>query len=365
MATRKLLTPDYAGSIRNGINENLNGVRTSSSNFSVPSIYSGTDKNTPRTKPKEMSRTSGVMGHKDIYSSTLFGVQTVNKGERYRAPNNKEMFGPIDTRPGWMQTSDAVRKNYDRFGTANPSFGQIAADAVGIGTDRSGNFQFDPALAAMSFAPVGRILGPLGKIFGAGKKLIPAALRFDTAAANIVGRSARTLRRATGAAEDASWAGDRAAELFNAGKKRASTPIRTSRNIYEDVGHGAFDENLGTRLTGENVFGSSLADAEAAVRAGLAKVEYTGNRTKVYRDLVGEGWQREAEAAAKIATEKRLAAEALARRSEAVLDRGIGGTKSELKRRVAALREAQLREARLRAAGVPIAPKRGGPPEVY
>jgi hypothetical protein len=348
-----MVDPDYAGAIRNGINENLNGVRTSSSNFSVPSIYNGTDKSTSRIKRKEMSRTSGVMGHKDIYSNTLFDVQTVNNGERYRSPNDKEMFGPIDTRPGWMQTSDAQRKNYDRFGTTNPSFGQITADTVGIGTNRSGNFQFDPGLAALSFAPVGRILGPLGKIFGAGRKLIPAAVRFDTAAANLVGRAARNAKRARLAVEDAAWLEEQGINTANAGRKAASTPLRTETNVYRDLGHDAFDRHLGSELTHTNVGGSmTLRDAENLVRLGEATVEYTSQGTKVYRNLRGQRMLEEGTALANSAARTgRQAAEA-ARRAENISEYlGNRGVKEVLKKRVKNLQEVRARLQRNPGAG--------------
>jgi len=81
---RQLLTPDYAGAIRNGINENLNGTRTSSSNFAVPSMYSGTDRSTSGAK-RVMSRTSGVARRA---STTSAGeIRLAQKAKEFYAQN--------------------------------------------------------------------------------------------------------------------------------------------------------------------------------------------------------------------------------------------------------------------------------------
>jgi hypothetical protein len=198
------------------------------------------------------------MGNKDIYSSTLRGVQTVNNGERYRAPNKKESFGPVDTRPGWMQTSDAVRKNIDRFGSATPSFSQLTFDAVGIGTDKSGKSKVDPVGLALGFFPAGKVLGPLGKVT---KALTPKSARIANAASRLyreshrmdgaLGKSSYEIRKNVKASEDA----------YSAAKSKA----------YRDLGYRP-GEAIDNMRSGTDAYsGSSYRIGRGIPRIGMSK----------------------------------------------------------------------------------------------
>lgn len=164
MAPRRRMTnPDYAGAIRNGIISNLNGTRNSSSNFSTP------------------------MG----------GGFNLEQGREFEARRR--------------QAESATPGQRDRF---NPAVAQNVVDNFGFGVGASGNFEVNPAIAALNFLPFGKVLGPLGRV---AKAVVPKATRV-AAAAGRVSSNAQKINRARAAAanvarSDARDTFDRAAAL--------------------------------------------------------------------------------------------------------------------------------------------------------
>ena len=283
---RRMVDPDYAGQIQGHIAGHVTGNRPSSSGFQTP-----------------------VGG----------GISNRQKKDLLFPKN-----GPSAT---------AARVN---------EVSNIFTDFVGIGS-KNGKFQADPVALALNFAPWGK-LGKLGRIGEAAgsvlKRATPAALRFDTAAANVVGRAARNARAARIALEDAAWQRGLAEDSL-AGAHRLDPILRTETNMYSHLGHGAFDEDLGSVLTHTAIGGSTpLRDAEALVRSGEAGVRYTSRGTKVYDNLRRGRLIEEATAARNTALNRAsTAADDLARSERITEYYGNSGVKEILKRRVRAVQQ--------------------------
>jgi hypothetical protein len=126
---RRMVDPDYAGQIRAGIGAKLNGQMTSSNSF----------------KAFQTPMTGGY-----------------NPAE-------------VEGRRRAAETGDVGPR--DRF---NPAVAQGVVDNFGFGVGADGNFQVNPAIAALNFLPFGRFLGPLGRV---AKALVPFERRVGAAAA--------------------------------------------------------------------------------------------------------------------------------------------------------------------------------------
>lgn len=344
---RRMVDPDYAGQVRAGISAKMNGQMTSSNSFKAFQTPMGGGISNAQKQSIQNQNIRNAAYAPNQRGVALTGSASGVKYTKIRdlASERQNDYADVRALMSNPQTNWGITGSGSGAKATNiQDVGEfLTGGAVNI---RNGKLGVDPVNAALLFAPEFRGLGGL-------RRMVPSAIRYDSAAANIVRRSASRARRAAGAAEDAAWVERQNIDTANAARAQEFKPLRTETNVYRDRGYDAFDVHQGSELMHTNIGGHmTLADAEAAVRRGDATIEYTRLGTKVYRDAAAPRIRLEANAAANAAAAAKREAEALFRRSEQTVNQGIGGVKTELKRRVANVRAARSRAARLGQAGV-------------
>lgn len=220
---RRMVDPDYAGQVKTGIGAKLNGQLTSSNSFKAFQTPMG-----------------GGVSDKEY--SNLVAQQRANE---------------VGTAP--------VR---DKF---NPQVSQNVLDTFGVGVNANKDFEFNPAVFALNFLPVGKVLGPLSKVGGKViRSLIPAGVRVAGAAGRVsnlarTGAVANRIARQRLASQANQFAAARelglseARSTYRAGERTLGTAAR-------DAMYGQSELGYAIKNSGYNFYDNLSSSAGAAAR---------------------------------------------------------------------------------------------------